>query len=58
MTPVCVLAAVQVQGIEPAKIAAAQQVSIGKACGTGPGYFKLQLGQQQHPTAHEEPTKV
>lgn len=48
----------QVDGIEPRLVEAAQKVRVGAVCGHGIGYFKLHYGETNHFGLAEDDTQV
>ncbi len=48
----------QVEGIEPRLVEAAQKVCVGAVCGHGIGYFKLHYGERIHSGFAEDETQV
>ena len=51
-------AGMQVDGIEPRLVEAAQKVHVGAVCGHGIGYFKLHYGERNHSGFAEDDTQV
>jgi hypothetical protein len=48
----------QVDGIEPRLVKAAQKVRVGAVCGHGIGYFKLHFGERNHSGLAEDESQV
>ena len=54
----CAHTGMQVDGIEPRLVEAAQKVRVGAVCGHGIGYFKLHYGETNHSGLAEDETQV